>query len=95
MNYESGRLFGKQDFLNKQFPSGEYEDCQFQSCDLENFKLDGSVFIDCRFTDCNMSLAKVQQTAFRNVVFENCRMMGLMFHDCNKLGLELNFKGSC
>lgn len=74
------------------FLKGEYDNCQFFSCDFSNADLSGYTFSDCLFTDCNLSLSKLIQTAFSDCVFKDCKMLGLHFENCQPFGLTVRFE---
>lgn len=77
----------------KVLTEGEYENCVFNNCDLDNGDLSGFAFIDCTFSACNLSMAKLNKTAFREVKFINCKLLGLRFDTCHDFGLSFSFEG--
>ena len=70
---------------------GEYENCQFNSCNFSDTVLSDFKFIDCTFNACNVSLVKINNTVFQDVKFKDCKMVGLLFDTCNSFGLSFSF----
>ena len=70
---------------------GEYENCRFLNCDLEECNFSDFVFTDCEFIGCNLSLIKLTQTTFRDAKFQSCKMLGIHFEECNDFGLSFRF----
>ncbi len=82
-------IFENIDFLlNK-----EYENCVFNNCDFDSIKLSEFKFIDCTFNGCNLSLAKLNRTTLQSVSFKDCKLLGIQFDECNPFGLALSFEG--
>lgn len=91
--YTADQPFDKITVADITFTRREFESCRFTNSDLSSADFSYARFIDCTFVDCNLSLAKLQETIFRDVVFEGCKMWGLLFYDCNKIGLAITVKG--
>src|SRR5256885_2952326 len=90
--YEFNQTFKHIDYRTTPLPKGEYEDCEFSSCNFSEAELSGIHFIDCRFIACNLSVAKLVKTVFRDVLFRECKMMGLAFYNCDDFGLSFRFE---
>src|SRR5699024_615887 len=89
--YKHTKEFEGVDF-SKKVPAKEYENCRFNNCNFEYSNLSSVKFIDCEFNDCNFSRTKISATLFRDVKFKNCKLLGLLFEDCDKLLLSMNFE---
>lgn len=76
------------------FESAEYENCVFQSCQLNAADLSNCTFVDCEFIGCDLSSIRSKKTSFRDVYFRDCKLMGIHFEDCNPYGLKCTFE-SC
>jgi fluoroquinolone resistance protein len=85
------KTFEKEDFTLTPLAKGEYEYCNFISCNFSNGDLSGNKFLECKFAGCNMSLAKLNKTAFRDIVFKDCKMLGLNFENCDQFGFTVSF----
>jgi len=81
-----------EDFGQKPFTRGEYEQCRFIQCNFSATDLSNCRFIDCIFEGCNLSNAKISQTAFRDVKFIQCKMLGLHFDTCQAYGVSFSFE---
>ncbi|MBX7052686.1 MAG: pentapeptide repeat-containing protein [Flavobacteriales bacterium] len=84
--------FERQDYTNNPPIQGEYENCQFHSCDFTGCDISEFRFFDCDFDGCNLSLIQCRNTALRNVRFLNCKMLGWRFDLCNTFGLSMRFE---
>ncbi len=86
----------KFEFLNTSetpLEKGEYEDCTFINCQLDQADLQSFSFSDCQFEMCDLSMANLKNAAFQHVKFKNCKLLGLRFEECNKFILTLDFEG--
>lgn len=81
----------KQADVAKGFMVGEYENCRFVNCSLNEQDLRHAVFIDCEFSGCDLSMANISDTAFRKVHFKECKLLGLRFEYGTKLLFEVSF----
>ena len=74
------------------FPGkGEFDNCQFEHCVLQNVDLSKCTFIDSQFLHCNLSNIQIGDTSFQNIQFKDCQMMGLHFHTSNNINFEIEF----
>jgi len=80
------------DFTESGFPKGDYEQCTFHNCHLNEADLSGINFTECFFETCDLSLAKLRKTAFKDVRFKDCKLLGLRFDECNTFLLEIRFE---
>lgn len=85
------KTFDKKDFTQKPLVKGEYENCNFISCDFSNAELTDIRFLECIFKNCNLSMAHLAGTAFRDIQFTGCKMLGLHFENCSQFGLSFSF----
>jgi len=69
----------------------EYENCVFQSCQLNGADVSNFTFVDCEFINCDLSSIRSKKTSFRDVYFRDCKLMGIHFEDCNPYGLKCHF----
>ena len=86
--YIQGKPFEKTDFKITKLEKGEYENCDFTTCNFSATDLADLKFINCTFNNCNLSLAALKQTAFIDVRFQGCKMLGLRFDHCNEFALS-------
>src|SRR5688572_17941977 len=86
--------FEKVVFAANPLSAGDYENCEFVSCDLSNADLTGFRFLDCHFTASNLSMAKLVKTVIQGAVFKDCKLLGMNFSTCNQFGLSFSFQ-SC
>ncbi|SFC30315.1 Pentapeptide repeat-containing protein [Flexibacter flexilis DSM 6793] len=87
------QVFEKINFKQNPLPKGEYENCTFVACDLEQADLSGIVLTDCILKDSNLSNVRVNKsTSLKNVRFQNCKVLGLLFSGCNEFLFEVNFE---
>jgi len=70
---------------------GYYEQCAFIHCNFNSADLSGVRFVNCRFDGCNLSLAKLKNSSLQEVKFVHCKLLGVLFSDCLKFMLELDF----
>ncbi len=70
---------------------GYYEQCVFIQCNFNSADLSGVRFVNCRFEGCDLSLAKLKNSSLQEVKFVNCKLLGVLFSDCRKFMLELDF----
>jgi fluoroquinolone resistance protein len=87
MKYFTDETFENEENLD----TGEYENCVFKQCDLENMDLSGFKFRDCLFRDSNLSLVKLDNTTVSGVTFNSCKMLGLRFDNCNQFDVSFTF----
>lgn len=74
--------------------TAEYENCVFQSCQLNGADLSNFTFVDCEFISSDLSSIRSKKTSFRDAYFRDCKLMGIHFEDCNPYGLRCTFE-SC
>lgn len=74
--------------------TAEYENCVFQSCQLNGADLSNFTFVECEFINCDLSSIRSKKTSLRDVYFRDCKLMGIHFEDCNPYGLKCTFE-SC
>ena len=74
--------------------TAEYENCVFQSCQLNGADLSNFTFVDCEFISCDLSSIRSKKTSFLDAYFRDCKLMGIHFEDCNPYGLKCTFE-SC
>lgn len=86
-----GKKFENEDFTQRVFDLGDYEECTFVGCNFSEITLSGSRFENCEFHHSNLSLTKIVDTAFRNIGFSECKLLGLRFDTSNKFGLSFSF----
>ncbi len=91
-HYVDEQTFEKINFSETPLTVGEYDNCQFISCDFSSAVLSHLIFTDCTFVHCNMSSVKLVQTAFRNVQFSECKLLGVHFEHCNPFLLAMRFE---
>ena len=70
---------------------GYYEQCAFIHCNFNSADLSGVRMVNCRFDGCDLSLAKLKNSSLQEVKFVNCKLLGMLFSDCRKFMLELDF----
>ena len=90
-NYTASQQFENIDFTASTLPFGDFEQCQFIQCNLNEVDLNDFTFINCEFIECNLSLAKINGTSFQDVNFSNCKMIGFNLESANKFGLKVKF----
>jgi fluoroquinolone resistance protein len=83
--------FLKENFKEKPFAVGEYDNCVFEQCDLAGANFSGSIFIDCKFISSNLEAVKTGNTVFRDVLFQDCNLNSIQFEHSNKLGFTVTF----
>ena len=64
------------DFTINGLPEGEYNNCNFEACNLEGVNLSKRQFVDCEFVNCNLSNVQLDQTTFRDANFTDCKLLG-------------------
>lgn len=84
--------FDKKDFSQENLKAGEYQNCEFNVCNLSNTNLSGFNFIDCRFINCNLSLINCTKTTLNTCSFLNCKLLGVRFDTCNKFLMSVKFE---
>lgn len=87
------QVFDRIDYKVSPLPVGEYDHCNFITCDFSGSVLSGIRFIDCSFDGCNFSVSKIVGTSFRDVQFINCKMMGMLFNSGDKFAVAASFEG--
>lgn len=70
----------------------EYENCTFEKCSFQNVDLSNTKFIECTFDNCDLSMAKTNNVLFRDIQFNSCKVVGVIFGDCDKLLMAMDFK---
>ncbi len=70
---------------------GYYEQCSFIQCNFNSADLSGVRFVNCRFEGCDLSLAKLKNSSLQEVKFVNCKLLGVLFSECRKFMLDLDF----
>ena len=76
-----------------EIPPGDYDNCTFKNCLLNNADLTGRIFSDCTFSDCDLTSAKLHETALKTITFERCKLLGLHFEDCRDFLFKATFNG--
>jgi len=77
MNYiANDEIFEKKDFDKELLPKGEYNNCEFRNCNLNQVDLSGYRFIDCEFKNCDMSMVVLENTSLQNVKFRETKLIG-------------------
>ena len=71
------------DFTNQLFIIGEYIDCVFEQCNLQEQILENCIFENCTFKSCNLTSVNVKNTKLDQISFIDCKMIGILFYDCN------------
>ena len=89
--YVEGAVVKNQNFSDKGFARGEYENCEFYDCVFSNADLSESIFQNCDFHRCDLSMVKLHNTALRDVRFKECKQLGSRFDHCNKMLLSFSF----
>ncbi|WP_291116039.1 pentapeptide repeat-containing protein [Empedobacter sp. UBA7248] len=92
MDYHFEEKFEQINFSENQNIAGEYENCEFLSCDLNGLDLSDIKFIQCQFIECNLSNSSLENTSFQQVEFINCKMIGFNLENSNKFGLSISFE---
>ncbi|MDP4637568.1 MAG: pentapeptide repeat-containing protein [Crocinitomicaceae bacterium] len=92
MDYITDQTFEGLTFEN--LTTAEYENCVFQSCQLNGADLSNFTFVDCEFISSDLSSIRSKKTSFRDAYFRDCKLMGIHFEDCNPYGLRCTFE-SC
>jgi len=85
------KVFTKADDLDQVFRHTEFENCQFNGCDMSARDLAKFVFVDCQFTNCNLGLAKLTGTVMRDCLFTGCKMTGIGFEAAQAFGFSARF----
>lgn len=86
-----GRQFHDEDYTQRSFPGGEFEDCVFSECIMANIDLSGCRFISCTFNNCDLSLTLINNVSFQKVRFFDCKMLGIRFDECDDFLLAIDF----
>ncbi|MBC7848635.1 MAG: pentapeptide repeat-containing protein [Chitinophagaceae bacterium] len=93
-SYLEDKKFDKTNFAEEPLIQGDYEACQFISCDFTAIDLSNFHFIDCSFQGCNLSMVNIAGTAFRDISFDLCKLVGLHFENADPFSFSVSFK-SC
>ena len=94
MEFFVDRVFLQSDIDKKLLVIGQYENCKFNHCDLEQYDFRGFTFIDCVFRGCNLSSVNLHGCSFQSTKIVDCKMLGVDFTQCNTMNLSIEFKGS-
>lgn len=86
------QLFTREDYTETALPKGEYDTCNFRSCNFAGSDLSEIRFLECTFADCDLSNVKMLKSSFQETVFKECKMLGLHFENCDQLGMTVRFE---
>jgi fluoroquinolone resistance protein len=92
MEYYDDIKYNAYSLVEDNFQIGEYQNCEFENCDLGCLDLSRFKFIDCTFKECNLSMAKINHTLIRDCNFIGSKMLGLRFDSCEPIGLSFKFE---
>jgi len=79
LEYIEERTFNKIDFTQNPLIKGEYESCNFISCDFSNSDIADTIFVECEFENCNLSMARLIKTALRGSKVQELQNAGTAF----------------
>ena len=67
----------KQSFAGVNIQEITFDECEFNSCTLNESQFDRCRFINCKFTGCDLSNLAPSKCEFREVSFSGCKAIGI------------------